>query len=125
MKLLQHARPDERQPGAPFAAQRSQSARQIGILMPTMASASEGDNVVLHFGSQDTVMLWIAFAVGAISLLYSLFMRGKILKELPGSERMQEVGKAIHDGALAYLKQQVMTMSIFVLLLAAGLTALF
>jgi K(+)-stimulated pyrophosphate-energized sodium pump len=124
MKFLQRARPNV----VRLATVRNATIAILGafgILTPTLALASEGDNVVLHFGSEDSMMLWMAFAIGVIAYVYALVLRGKLLKEAAGSEKMREVGAAIHDGALAYLKQQITTMSIFIVILAAGLFGLF
>jgi K(+)-stimulated pyrophosphate-energized sodium pump len=123
MKFLQRARPSDVRLGT--VRQATIAIGAALALAPSIASASEGDNVVLHLAPQDSLMLWISFAVGAVSLIFALYLRAKVLEEAAGTERMQEVGKAIHDGALAYLKQQMTTMSVFVLLLAVGLAALF
>jgi K(+)-stimulated pyrophosphate-energized sodium pump len=47
------------------------------------------------------------------------------MRQSPGDEKMQEVGSAIRQGALAYLRQQIATMSFFIVLLFCGLVGLF
>lgn len=97
----------------------------IGALLPVSAFAAEGD-VKLHFTKGDLGVLAISGACGIIALLFGLvYIRNQVMSESPGSEKMQEVGAAIRDGALAYLRQQIRTMIIFVVLLAVGLFLLF
>ena len=124
MKFLQRARPVISRPGMVRSVAVA-TCVAVGALAPAMASASEGDSVVLHFAGSDSTILKMAFGIGLVSLLVALYMRTQLLSAAAGSERMQEVGKAIQDGALAYLRKQVTTMSVFVLILAFGLAALF
>ncbi len=94
--------------------------------LPTPALAAEGENVVLSFDKAGQTTIWVAFAVGLITLLYGLFrLRPFVMRQSPGSEAMQEVGHAIREGAVAYLKRQIMTMIPLVILLAAGLVGLY
>jgi K(+)-stimulated pyrophosphate-energized sodium pump len=93
-------------------------------LLPGIASANEG-NVVLKFTSGDLVYLYVSMLVGAIAIAVAFGIRASTLAESRGSEKMQEVGSAIKEGALAYLKQQVKTMAIFVIILAVGLVLLY
>jgi len=96
----------------------------IFALMPFSALADES-NTIVGLSSNDRIYLWIAFGFGAISIITGLLIRLQVLKALPGSEKMQEVGKAIREGALAYLKKQVGTMIWFVVAIAIGLFFLF
>ena len=48
--------------------------------------------------------------VAAISLLYAWFLRGKVLKNDKGTEKMQEVWDAIRIGADSYLSRQMKTI---------------
>jgi K(+)-stimulated pyrophosphate-energized sodium pump len=93
-------------------------------LLPSLASASEG-NVVLKFTGGDLVYLYISFGLGIIALIVAVFLRNEVLGHSPGSAAMQEVGAAIKEGALAYLRKQVTTMAIFVVILAVGLFFLY
>ena len=96
-----------------------------GIFLPTMAFASEGDNVHLVFSSGDKNLLILSGVLGILSLLFAGYLRANVMSQSPGSEKMQEVGKAIREGALAYLAQQVRTMLYFVGILAVGLYLLY
>ena len=107
----------------PFAArQRFGAFALVAALLaiPGFAFASE-ENVVLKFAQSDMVYLGISFFIGLVSIGAALFFRSKVLAQSPGDEKMQEVGHAIRDGAIAYLKQQIGTMVGFVVALAIGL----
>jgi len=97
----------------------------LGTLIPTMAFAAEGDNVKLAFSSGDKILLYISLGLGAVALAFGWYLRTSVMAQSPGSEKMQSVGKAIREGALAYLAQQVRTMLIFVVVLAVGLFLLY
>ncbi|MFZ4508596.1 MAG: sodium/proton-translocating pyrophosphatase [Fimbriimonas sp.] len=97
----------------------------ILTLVPMLAMASGGENVVLAFTADDQKYLWASLVFGVIALAYGFYLRGWVLAHSPGSEKMQEVGLAIREGALAYLRQQVMTMLWFVGALFVGLVLLY
>lgn len=97
----------------------------LALLVPGMAFASGGEDVTLQFSNADAIYLYISLAFGAIALVAGFAYRGKVLSASTGDEKMQEVGKAIRDGALAYLRQQRTTIGIFVVLLSVGLYALY
>lgn len=97
----------------------------IAAFSPSMAMA-EGEHVQIHFNSTQNGGLIASFIVGLVSVFYGLFyLRSYVMAQSPGSEKMQEVGLAIRLGALAYLKQQIKTMSFFIVLLFVGLIALY
>ncbi len=96
----------------------------FGLIVPTIASAAEGD-VVLNFTNQDRILLYISLAFGAVAIAVAVWIRSNLLKESPGSDKMQEVGLAIREGAQAYLGRQVRTMIWFVVALMIGLFFLF
>ena len=70
---------------------------------------------------------WILFALlaGIVSLLAGGGWYAKVNRLSPGTESMQEVGKAIRDGALAYLRKQFLTMLPLVGIVAVLLFALY
>ena len=97
----------------------------VCAFLPTMALAAEGDKVSLNFSSSDKNWLYISLGLGVLALLYGYYLRSNLMKLSPGSENMQSVGKAIKEGALAYLAEQVKMMLIFVAVLAVGLYFLY
>lgn len=97
----------------------------IVSLLPTMAHAAGEADVVLKFSGNDKLWLYVSLGLGVLAIIFAFGIRAGVMAQSPGSEKMQEVGLAIREGALAYLRQQVQTMAIFVVLLAVGLGFLF
>jgi K(+)-stimulated pyrophosphate-energized sodium pump len=68
---------------------------------------------------------FLLFAVvsAVVAIVYGLFLAKSILKKSPGNARMQEIAKAIQDGASAYLNKQYKTIGLIavVLFLIIGL----
>ncbi len=65
--------------------------------------------------------LYIAIATGALALLFALFLTRRVLKEDQGTEAMKEIGKAIQEGASAFLGREYRTLGIFVVIVAVVL----
>ncbi|HVK02999.1 MAG TPA: sodium-translocating pyrophosphatase, partial [Armatimonadaceae bacterium] len=88
------------------------------------AFAAEG--IDLPAFTQDVyTVLGIVFASGLICLGYGLFLQAGVLRQSPGSEKMQQVAGAIQAGAMAYLSKQVRAMIPLVLVLAFALFFLY
>lgn len=69
-----------------------------------------------------TMPLW-GIAAGIIGLLVAVYFAKSVLKESPGNERMQEISKAIQEGAMAYLNRQYRTLIPFVIVIFIALFA--
>lgn len=95
------------------------------LALPASVFAAGGENVSLTFSSTDYIYLFVSLAFGAIALIIAFGIRNWVLKQSAGPESMQTVGQAIIDGASAYLRQQIRTMSIFVGLIFLLLTAMY
>ncbi|MDH3748568.1 MAG: sodium-translocating pyrophosphatase [Gammaproteobacteria bacterium] len=54
--------------------------------------------------------LWLSIAAGALAILFGVISTQWILKQPAGSDRMQEISKAIQEGAKAYMDRQYMTI---------------
>jgi len=59
-----------------------------------------------------TVWLIIVILLGGLSIAYGVITARDVLSRDPGNERMQEIAKAIQEGASAYLKRQYTTIAI-------------
>src|SRR5437773_8132481 len=69
-------------------------------LLPTFAFAGE-EKVELKFTSSDMYFLYASLLLALISVLVGFLIARWVNSQSPGTERMQEVGAAIKDGALA------------------------
>src|SRR3989339_235164 len=61
--------------------------------------------------------LLFAIVSSVIAIVYGLLLARLILKKSPGNARMQEIAKAIQEGAQAYLNKQYKTIGIIAALL--------
>ena len=65
--------------------------------------------------------LYIAIATGALALIFALALARLVLKEDQGTDAMKEIGKAIQEGASAFLGREYRTLAIFVVIVAVVL----
>jgi K(+)-stimulated pyrophosphate-energized sodium pump len=66
---------------------------------------------------KETVM-YLVPVLGALALLYTFWKSAWVSKQDEGSEKMKGIGKAIQDGAMAFLKAEYKVLSVFVILVA-------
>src|ERR671923_1985182 len=80
-------------------------------------SLSAPTGTAVSLGGSD---LSLVVVVGVIALL-ALAVAGVLVREVlaagQGTEKMQEIARAVQEGALAYLKRQFRTVGIFVILI--------
>ena len=68
-------------------------------------------------------MIYLTLLAGAIGIIFAILQTIYILKQDPGNERIQFIGKAIQDGAFAFLSREYRFLAIFVIIVTF-LTAL-
>ena len=61
--------------------------------------------------------LYIALAVGFLSIGYAVFNTYRIIKMDTGTDKMREISAAIQEGAMAYMNRQFKTIAIFAVVL--------
>ena len=70
----------------------------------------------LTLDSSNQYLVWAVVAVGVLALLFALLFRSEVLRASEGTERMQEIGLAVQEGASAYLTRQFKTLGIFAII---------
>ena len=78
----------------------------------------------LDFSDKHTYYLWAVVAVGVLALIMAGVFRSQVLKASEGTEKMQEIGQAVQEGAAAYLSRQFRTLAVFAVVALAMLVAL-
>ncbi len=71
-----------------------------------------------------TVMLYITFAASFLSIGYAVMTAFSVLSKDSGNERMQEIAKAIQEGAYAFLSREYRSIAIVAVVVFAILWAL-
>ncbi|MGB3933151.1 MAG: sodium-translocating pyrophosphatase [bacterium] len=68
------------------------------------------------------VYLYIAPLLGLLALGFVAFMAAKVNRTPPGTEKMQEIAAAIHEGAMAFLRREYRTLVFFVIFVFVALS---
>ena len=76
-----------------------------------VASSSE-----LSLSTTNTYFVIGVLAVGVIALAFAILFRSQVLAASEGTAKMQEIGKAVQEGASAYLARQFKTLAAFAVL---------
>ncbi|MBE15328.1 MAG: sodium-translocating pyrophosphatase [Cytophagaceae bacterium] len=66
-------------------------------------------------------IIWVPVALSVLGLLFMFVKMAWVKKQSPGNARMQEISKAIKEGALAFLAAEYRLLLIFVLIASAAL----
>ncbi|MCS6771841.1 MAG: sodium-translocating pyrophosphatase [Kiritimatiellae bacterium] len=72
----------------------------------------------------DYSLIYTAIGTAGLALAFALYKSAWIRKQDPGDAKLQEIGAAIREGAMAFLAREYKALSIFVLAVAALLIAL-
>ncbi len=60
---------------------------------------------------------------GVLALLFAYSLANRVAKADPGTEKMREIAKAIHEGAMAFLRREYRTLAVFIVVLFLIITA--
>ncbi len=63
-------------------------------------------------------LIYVVLGSGILALIYAFWKSTWIAKQDPGNERMIEIGKAVREGAMAFLSREYKVLSIFVVAVA-------
>lgn len=64
------------------------------------------------------IALFTAPITALLALFYGAYLIQRIIKEKPGNEKVQQIGKAVADGAMAYLARQFKVVIPFMIVLS-------
>ncbi len=87
----------------------------------TLVAAVGGD---LDFSDKNSYYLYAVVGVGVLALIMAGVFRSQVLKAAEGTEKMQEIGQAVQEGAAAYLSRQFRTLAVFAFVALGMLVAL-
>jgi K(+)-stimulated pyrophosphate-energized sodium pump len=82
---------------------------------------SEAKIVLPALTSAQLAILWCVLASAVVSLAYGWWLVQVVLKADPGPKSMTDVADAVYEGSMAYLRRQVKTMLVFVVIIAIAL----
>ena len=84
--------------------------------MAPLALAPAASSSALDLTGLNLALVVTVAVVALVSLGMGFIFRGQVLAADPGTDKMQEIGAAVEEGAQAYLARQFKTLSIFVVL---------
>ena len=80
--------------------------------------AAEGGYQDFHLGGGEWLILIGSALTALLAVAVGFFLMRKVLAEDQGTPKMQEIAKAIQEGAMAYLKRQFKTIGVILVPLA-------
>jgi K(+)-stimulated pyrophosphate-energized sodium pump len=91
--------------------------------LSTTTLAQGAENSLRLSGSDYTIVIVVA-VVALVALAIGFVLRREVLAADPGTSKMQEIGRAVQEGATAYLNRQFRTLGAFVIIVFLLLFAL-
>jgi K(+)-stimulated pyrophosphate-energized sodium pump len=73
------------------------------------------------FTNIDRVALWVTLGIAILALLYAWMLVGQVKNADKGTVKMQGIAAAVREGANAYLKRQLTTVGILIIVLVIAL----
>src|SRR6516162_11558635 len=87
----------------------------MSLLRPALAAGGPAAPVSVSGGNLTWVVIVAVIALAALAVAGWLVR--EVLAASQGTAKMQEIGKAVQDGAAAYLRRQFRTLGVFVFLI--------
>ena len=87
------------------------------MISPTLAQGIE-------LGANDRILVGVVAVVALAALAIGFILRREVLAADEGTSKMQEIGRAVQEGAVAYLNRQFRTLGVFVIVVFVLLFAL-
>jgi K(+)-stimulated pyrophosphate-energized sodium pump len=84
--------------------------------MAPLALAPAATSSALDLTGLNLALVVTVAVIAIVSLVFGFIFRGQVLAADPGTDKMQEIGAAVEEGAKAYLARQFKTLSVFVVL---------
>ncbi|MFC1941795.1 sodium-translocating pyrophosphatase [Chloroflexota bacterium] len=63
-------------------------------------------------------IFWVVPAAGVAAIIFATLLARDVLKRSPGTEKMQDIGRMIYEGAWAFLKRQYFTIGLLSIVVA-------
>ena len=82
------------------------------LLLPAIPALAQADAAP---AGRD--LMWVTWIGSVAALLFALLLALSVLRKNPGTQVMQDLSRAILEGAIAYLKQQYKVVGLFFILL--------
>ncbi|MBS3951106.1 MAG: sodium-translocating pyrophosphatase [Peptococcaceae bacterium] len=60
------------------------------------------------------MLLWLSPVTGILALLFAWYLAANVARQDAGTPKMKEIAAAIHEGAMAFLRREYRTLSIFI-----------
>ena len=84
--------------------------------MAPLALAPAASSSALDLTGLNLALVVTVAVIALVALVFGFVFRGQVLAADPGTDKMQEIGAAVEEGAKAYLARQFRTLSVFVVL---------
>jgi K(+)-stimulated pyrophosphate-energized sodium pump len=84
--------------------------------MAPLALAPAASSSALDLTGKNLALVVTVAVIALVALVFGFIFRKQVLAADPGTDKMQEIGAAVEEGAQAYLARQFKTLSVFVVL---------
>ena len=79
--------------------------------MAPLALAPAASSSALDLTGMNLALVVTVAVIAIVSLVFGFVFRGQVLAADPGTDKMQEIGAAVEEGAKAYLARQFRTLA--------------